>query len=56
MKEKCYVCQKPSHFAHHHIMGPAEFTCLEHWSGCNSCEPLTKKAKYHKKATEKELA
>ena len=54
MKKKCYVCQKPSHFAHHHIMGPAEFTCLEHWSGCKSCEPLTKKAKYHKKAIEKE--
>ena len=55
MKEKCYVCQKPAHFAHHHVIEPPEFTCLEHWHACKHCEPLTKKAKYHIQAIEKEL-
>ena len=55
MKDRCYVCQKPAHFEHLHIIDSAEFTCLEHWGGCTRCKPLTKKATYHKMAIEKKL-
>jgi hypothetical protein len=54
-KPRCDWCSNVAHYEHLHIMEPAEYACLEHWSGCKSCEPLTKKAKYHKKAIEKEL-
>jgi len=55
VKLQCFVCQKTAHFEHPHIMDPSEFTCLDHWEGCKSCKPLTKKAKYHKMAVEKGL-
>ena len=49
---RCDWCSKAAHYEHVHIMDPAEYACLEHWSECKACKPLTKKAKYQALAKE----
>jgi hypothetical protein len=51
-KPRCDWCSNVAHYEHLHIMEPAEYACLEHWSECKACKPLTKKAKYQALAKE----